>query len=39
MNQINLGEVFNKTIRAVGINKAKDFLENISRLPIEIIIN
>ena len=38
MNQINLGEVYYKTIRAVGINKAKDFLENFSRLPIEIIL-
>lgn len=38
MNQINLGEVYYITIRAVGINKAKDFLENFFRLPIEIIL-
>ena len=38
MNQINLGEVYYKTIRAVGINRAKDFLENFFRLPIEIIL-
>lgn len=38
MNQINLGEVYYKTIRAVGINQAKDFLENFFRLPIEIIL-
>ena len=38
MNQINLGEVYYKTIRAVGIDRAKEFLENFLRLPIEIIL-
>ena len=38
INQINLGEVYYKTIRAVGIKKAGDFLENFFRLPIEIIL-
>ena len=38
MNQINLGEVYYKTIRAAGIDKAKNFLENFFRLPIEIIL-
>jgi predicted nucleic acid-binding protein len=38
MNQINLGEVYYKTIRAVGATKAKEFLENFSRLPIQIIL-
>ena len=38
MNQINLGEVYYKTIRAVGLAKAKEFLENFSRLPIHIIL-
>lgn len=38
MNQINLGEVYYKTIRAVGIDKAKIFLENFSQLPIDIIL-
>lgn len=38
MNQINLGEVYYIFIRAVGIEKAKSFLENILRLPITIIL-
>lgn len=38
MNQINLGEVYYKTIRAVGIDRAKEFLENFFRLPIQIIL-
>lgn len=38
MNQINLGEVYYKTIRAVGIDGAKRFLENFLRLPITIIL-
>ena len=38
MNQINLGEVYYKTIRAVGTARAKEFLENFSRLPIQIIL-
>lgn len=38
MNQINLGEVYYKTIRAVGIQRGKEFLENFLRLPIQIIV-
>jgi predicted nucleic acid-binding protein len=38
MNQINLGEVYYKTIRAVGIDRAKEFLENFFRLPIHVIL-
>ena len=38
MNQINLGEVYYKTIRAVGIDRAKEFLENFLRLPVQIIL-
>jgi predicted nucleic acid-binding protein len=38
MNQINLGEVYYKTIRAVGIDRAKEFLENFFRLPIQVIL-
>ena len=38
MNQINLGEVYYKTIRAIGLDKGKEFLENFLRLPIKIIL-
>jgi len=38
MNQINLGEVYYKTIRAVGLDEAKKFLENFFRLPLSIIL-
>jgi len=38
MNQINLGEVYYKTIRAVGLDEAKKFLENFLRLPLSIIL-
>ena len=38
MNQINLGEVYYKTIRAVGIDRAREFLENFERLPLMIIL-
>ena len=38
MNQINVGEVYHKIIRAVGIEAAKSFLENFLRLPINIIL-
>jgi len=38
MSQINLGEVYYKTIRAVGMEKAKHFLENFLRLPIQIVL-
>jgi len=37
MNQINLGEVYYQTIRVVGLDEARKFLENFSRLPISII--
>ena len=36
MNQINLGEVYYKTIRAVGKHPAQDFLQNFLLLPITI---
>jgi predicted nucleic acid-binding protein len=38
MNQINLGEVYYKTIRAAGLEEAKKFLENFFRLPLSIIL-
>ena len=38
MSHINLGEVYYKTIRAVGIDRAKEFLENFFRLPIQVIL-
>ena len=38
MSQINLGEVYYKTIRVVGLDRAKEFLENFLRLPIKIIL-
>lgn len=38
MNQINLGEVYYKTIRSSGLEEAKKFLENFFRLPLSIIL-
>ena len=38
INQINLGEVYYKTIRAVGLEEAKNFLENFFRLPLTTIL-
>jgi len=38
MNRINLGEVHYKTIRALGPEGAKDFMENFVRLPITIVL-
>ena len=38
MNQINVGEVYYKIIRAVGIGEAKRFLDNFMRLPISFIL-
>jgi predicted nucleic acid-binding protein len=38
MNQINLGEVYYRTIRVIGLEEAKKFLENFFRLPIFIIL-
>jgi len=36
MNRINLGEVHYKTIRVLRLEGAKDFMENLVRLPITI---
>jgi predicted nucleic acid-binding protein len=38
MNRINLGEVHYKTIRVLGAESAKDFMENFARLPITIVL-
>jgi predicted nucleic acid-binding protein len=38
MNQLNVGEVYYKIIRAVGIEEAKRFLDNFMRLPISFIL-
>jgi ribonuclease VapC len=38
MSQINLGEVYYKTIRAAGLEEAKRFLENFFRLPLSIVL-
>lgn len=38
MNRVNLGEVHYKTIRVLGTEGAKDFMENFVRLPITIIL-
>ena len=38
MNQINLGEVYYKTIRVVGLTEAKKFLESFYLLPLEILL-
>jgi len=38
MNRINLGEVHYKTIRVLGLEGAKDFMENFSRLPITVVL-
>ena len=38
VNRINLGEVHYKTIRVLGPEGAKDFMENFVRLPITIIL-
>ena len=38
MNRFNLGEVHYKTIRVLGLEGAKDFMENFVRLPITIIL-
>jgi ribonuclease VapC len=38
MNQINLGEVYYKAIRAIGLEKANEFLQNFQRLPIDIVL-
>jgi ribonuclease VapC len=38
MNQVNLGEVYYLIIRRTGLPKAKTFLENFQRLPLEMIL-
>jgi len=38
MNRINLGEVHYKTIRVLGLEGAKDFMENFARLPITVVL-
>ena len=38
MNQVNVGEVYYKTIRAVGLEEAKKILENFFRLPLSLIL-
>lgn len=38
MNQINLGEVYYKIIRAIGLEEAQRFLENFLRLPLSIVL-
>jgi uncharacterized protein len=38
MSRINLGEVHYKTIRVLGAEGAKDFMENFVRLPITIVL-
>lgn len=38
MNQINLGEVYYTTIRSVGLEEARKFLDNFFRLPLTIVL-
>lgn len=38
MNRINLGEVHYKTIRVLGPEGARNFMENFLRLPITIVL-
>ncbi len=38
INQINLGEVYYKSIRAVGLERARQFLDNFERLPLTILV-
>jgi predicted nucleic acid-binding protein len=38
MNQINLGEVYYQTIRAIGLEEAQKFFENFFRLPLSLIL-
>lgn len=39
MNYLNLGEVYYRSIRAAGRERAKAFLENFLRLPLELILS
>jgi len=38
ISQINLGEVYYKSIRAVGTERARQFLDNFERLPLTILV-
>ncbi len=38
MNQINIGEIYYKKIRTEWIDRAREFLENIVRLPLMIVL-
>ena len=38
MSQINLGEVYYMTIRGVGMDRAREFLQNFLRLSIHIVL-
>jgi ribonuclease VapC len=38
MNRINLGEVYYIMIRAAGIDRAREFLENFLRIPINLVL-
>jgi ribonuclease VapC len=38
MNRVNLGEVYYKSIRAVGVERSRQFLENFERLPITLVL-
>lgn len=37
ISQINLGEVYYKTIRIIGLEEARKFLESFHTLPIEVV--
>ena len=37
MSEINLGEVYYQTIRKIGLEPAREFIERLSQLPFEII--
>jgi ribonuclease VapC len=37
MNEINLGEIYYITIRRIGLEPAKEFLEHFYNLPIELV--
>ena len=39
MNLLNLGEVYYKSIRTAGDEKAKAFLENFQRLPVDLVLS
>ena len=38
MNRINLGEVYYIMIRTAGIDRAREFLENFLRIPINLVL-